>query len=507
MKVIKFLCGRVFLTGLLIFIQLAWFLLFWLRLTEYAPIMGGLFTVLSLLIVLYIISNDQNPSFKIGWIIIIMAIPLLGGLLYLFFGSKHPLRKISDKISAQHNLLSSHLPPNNAVQEKVEQLDMRVAGSTAYLQNIGDYPVWDNSHTVYYPLGDEMYKAMLAELEKAEKFIFMEYFIVEKGIMWDGIYEILKRKAKAGVDVRLIYDDMGCLMLLPKNFDKELERDGIKCMKFNPFVPLLSLAMNNRDHRKILLVDGKVAFNGGINIADEYINVKVVYGHWKDTGVKIVGDAVWSFTVMFLEMWNAFRKTDENIEQFKVINADVKQSSGFVLPYGDSPLDDEAVSQNLYMDILARAKRYVYIFTPYLIIDDEMKNALCFAAKRGVDVRLVTPGIPDKEIVYRMTRSYYKPLLSSGVKIYEYSPGFLHAKSYVSDDEVAVVGTINMDFRSLYLHFECGTYMYKTESVMQLKNDFLDTLEKCREVKPQDLKQGFLWGLFDSVVRVFSPLM
>ncbi len=509
MKIIKILCGRMFITATLILIQLAWFLVFWMRLTRYSPFISLLFTILSLSMVLYLIVKDDNPSFKMGWIIVLMALPLLGGLLYFFFGTKRPYKKLSRTIAASHENFLPYLKPNKDLENEIANRNERAAGSISYLQQSCSSPVWENTQTHYYPLGEEMYAEMLAELEKAQEFIFMEYFIIEEGEMWKGIHDILKKKAAQGLDVRLLYDDMGCLNLLPQSFAKDMEKQGIQCMPFNPFVPFLSLAMNNRDHRKITVIDGKVAFTGGINIADEYINAKSKLGHWKDTGIKMTGDAVLNFTLMFLEMWNAFRKTDKDLGKFLHRNPESKpqESDGFVLPFGDSPLDNETLSQNLYNDLLNQAKRYVYIFTPYLIIDDEMQNALRFAAKRGVDVRLVTPGIPDKKIVYRMTRSFYQGLLSKGVRIYEYTPGFLHAKSYVCDDELAVVGTINMDFRSLYLHFECGTLLYKTASVMQLKNDFLKTLEVCKEIKLENCKQGWFWKMIDSIIRVFAPLM
>lgn len=509
MKLLKLLTNKIVIFGLLIVVQLAWFLSFWLWLSQYSIAIHFIFSVISLLVVIYLINKDDSPSYKIGWIIVVMALPILGGLLYLFFGTKAPQRKMAKRTTAEHLKYLPLLSSNDGITAEVLALNRRAAGTVTYIQKKCNFPAWKNTQTTYYSLGDEMYPEMLKEMEKAEHYIFMEYFIIEESKMWNGILDILKRKAKAGLDVRVMYDDMGSLNLVPSNFAKELGKWGIKCMPFNPFVPFISLAMNNRDHRKILIIDGHTAFNGGINIADEYINAIVKHGHWKDTGIKLQGDAVWNFTVMFLEMWNAFRKTDESIENFTVgkYAPQVYESDGYVVPFGDSPLDKESIGQNIYIDILNQATRYVYIFTPYLIIDTEMQSALRFAAKRGVDVRLVTPGIPDKKLVYRVTRSYYQMLLTDGVKIYEYTPGFLHAKCYVCDDEIAVVGTINMDYRSLCLHFECGTYLYKTASVIQIKDDFTETLKKCRKVGQEDLKQGVLGHLLDSIIRVFAPLM
>ncbi len=507
MKFVKFLYSRMFLTIFLILIQLVWFIIFWVRLVDYSIFISILFSILSISMILFIITYDNNPSFKIGWIIIIMALPLLGGLLYIFFGSNRPLRKIRNKINSEHNELLRDINSNFEIEDKISKIDERIAGTISYLQDKCNFPVWENTQITYYTIGEEMYKSLLEELEKAEKFIFMEYFIIDKGIMWDGIFKILKRKAALGLDVRLMYDDVGCLNLLPRKFYKDIEGYGIKCMAFNPFVPILSIAVNNRDHRKITVIDGKVAFNGGINLADEYINAKNVHGHWKDTGIRIVGDGVWNCTAMFLEMWNAFRKTDESFDKFKALTKKNTFNDGFIVPFGDSPFDDESISQNIYIDILNQAKKYVYIFTPYLIIDYEMENALKFAAKRRVDVRIVTPFIGDNPIVHRLTRSFYGVLLTGGVKIYEYTPGFIHAKSYVSDDEIAVVGSINMDFRSLFLHFECGTFMYKSKAVKDIRDDCINTFEKCKKISLESTRENIFWKFIDAIFRVFAPLM
>ena len=337
----------------------------------------------------------------------------------------------------------------------------------------------------------------------------MEFFIVGEGKMWNSILKVLEEKAAAGVDVRFIYDDFGCVSLLPPAYSLILESKGIKSFAFNRFIPLWSLVMNNRDHRKIAVIDGHTAFSGGVNLADEYINEKVRFGHWKDTGFMLKGEAVWNYTVMFLRMWNAHRHTDESYEAFRphVWHPEAFEGQGFIQPYSDSPLDDERLGENVYLNILNRAKDYVYIFTPYLIVDHEMQTALCLAAKRGVDVRIMTPGIPDKKTIFQLTRSYYPVLLKAGVRIYEYTPGFLHAKSFVCDDEAAVVGTINMDYRSLYLHFECGTFFYQNPLVMDVKRDSLTTMEKGREIALSDTRQGFFGSLFCAVLRVFSPLL
>jgi len=361
-------------------------------------------------------------------------------------------------------------------------------------------------------MGEKMFDDMLIELEKAEKFILFEFFIVKKGEMWDKVLDVLTRKAAQGVEVRLIIDDLGSQKLFSHIYTTYIRSLGIKVLRFNKMLPFLLLFMNNRDHRKILVVDGNVAFTGGINIADEYINKIQRFGIWKDTGLKIKGEAVWSFTLMFIEMWDTFCHADERInnhEEYRPSEQNAQStpvSDGLVIPYGDSPLDRNQLGENIYIDILNQAEKYVYIFTPYLIITEKMTHALQMAAWRGVDVRIVTPGTPDKKFISRLTKSYYRYLLTAGVKIYEYTPGFMHAKSFVCDDKIAVVGTINLDFRSLYLHFECAVLFFQSGLVMDVKNDALDVLSKSREVLTDDRPQSYLSGLYDSLLHLFAPL-
>lgn len=501
---------RVFVTGVLILVQLFWFLFVFIHLTRYSALLTALLQVASLVIVLGLVKSDDNPSYRIAWITLVMALPVFGGFCYLIAGNKRPSRRMRKRIEVERRRLAPLKPTLTQALERLRERDVRAAGRSEYLKRYG-CPLYENSRATYYPIGEEMFAAMLEALEAAEHFIFMEYFIIEDGEMWRKTLEVLQRKARAGVDVRLIYDDFGCLTLLPNSFVQDMESRGIKCLRFNPFVPFLSMVMNTRDHRKIMVIDGYVAFNGGINLADEYINRKVVNGHWKDTGVKVRGDAVWSFTLMFLEMWNAFRREEGDCEDFDAFrphahHPEAFETDGFVQPFDDSPLDDEPVSATTYIDILAQAKRYAYIFTPYLIIDDLMRAALANAAKRGVDVRIVTPGIPDKKLVFRLTRSNYPPLLSAGVRIFEYTPGFIHAKSMLSDDCYGLVGTVNLDYRSLFLHFECGTYLYGAAALDALKADKLATLAKCREVTTDDCREGFWGRLLDAVLRAFAPL-
>ena len=330
--------------------------------------------------------------------------------------------------------------------------------------------------------------------------------------MWRTILDILEEKVKEGVDVRLIYDDMGCLTTLPHKYYETLRKKGIKCQVFNPFRPILNIIQNNRDHRKFCIIDGYVGFTGGVNLADEYINQKERFGHWKDTAVMLKGEAVWNMTAMFLHMWNVItnNREDNSLEEYlpHVWHPEPFVGDGYVQPFCDSPLDNETVGENVYLNIINRARRYVYICTPYLVIDNEMMTALCLAAKSGVDVRLMTPGIPDKKLVFLLTQSYYEQLLEAGVKIYEYQPGFLHAKSFVCDDKIGVVGTINLDYRSLYLHFEDGVWIYRNKVIYDIRQDFTDTLDYCKPVTLEFCRgRNIVIRAMQSVMRLFAPMM
>ena len=505
-KLLKKVFSRTVVTALLIVIQVAWLAALLLQLGNSLPAIQTVLRILSLVAILFVVKSDMNPSYKIGWILLIAVLPILGGLMYVIFGNKRPTKNMREMLRAQLEKSAEYL----GTQESITgELDGGAAGLFKYLEGSAGYPTAKNTTVRYYRVGEEMYADLLPELEKAEKFIFLEYFIIRPGEMWDGVLEILKRKAAAGVDVRIIYDDMGCIDILPANYNATLEGWGIRTMAFNRFVPAVSLVMNNRDHRKITVIDGKVGFTGGINISDEYINVKERFGHWKDTGLMLKGPGVFNLTLMFLEMWNAFNKDGDGYAEFIPDSFEECGSAddGYVLSFSDNPLDNESVGESVYTDMLYQAKNYIYITTPYLAIDSELQTALCMAAKRGVDVRMITPGIPDKKLVYRLTRSYYPTLLRAGVKIYEYTPGFIHAKSFVCDDKLCVVGTINMDYRSLYLHFECGTLMYNNPEIKQVKKDDLDTMEKCRKVELSDMKTNFLGELFDSFLRSVAPLL
>ena len=471
--------------------------------------LSRLLQIISVHVVLYIVSKRDKGAYKTLWVFLILCFPILGGLLYLLVTCQTTTRLMRRDIqSIQEKTKDLYDLPGDSYPEARE-----ITGShfpqVRYLQDYVGYPVYSNTRTTYLCPGEAFHEALLEQLEKAEHYIFLEFFIIQDGVFWGSILDILKRKVKQGVKVRILYDDLGCFFLLPTDFVQQMEKLGMECAMFNPFRPFLTMKQNNRDHRKIVVIDGKAAFTGGINLADEYINAREKYGHWKDSGVLLEGKAAWSFTLMFLEMWELCTKCGEDIAsyypwQFTGCNM---EPDGLVIPYADSPMDSENVGEHVYLQILNEAQDYVYINTPYLILDDSMVSALCLAAKRGVDVRIVTPHRWDKFLVHMTTRSYYRELIRAGVKVYEYSNGFIHAKSFVSDDLIATVGTTNLDFRSLYLHFECGTWMYGSRAVMQVREDFVETLATCQQIQEKDCAKNPAAKLFQEVLRLFAPLM
>ena len=463
-------------------------------------------SISGIIITLGIIKNSRHLSFDVMWIVLILLFPISGAVVYLFLGADLFISKTFKKIKRATQDAFRYYPRDNGVLEEAKETYPEAKGQFEYISTNTGFSFYKNRDFRYYGLGELGFPKMLEELKKAEKFIFLEYFIIDKGEMWNSILEILEEKAKNGVDVRVMYDDLGSFFLLPVNYYKMLEEKGIKCVPFNRINPILNIIINHRDHRKIMVIDGKVAVSGGINLADEYINVTHPYGKWKDNVIMVKGEAVWSYTVMFLTHWNALKPTDEDFYAFKVKTRSRKED-GYIAPYGETPLDDEMSSQNIYLNILDGAKDYCYIFTPYLIIDTEMINTLILTAKRGVDVRLVTPGIPDKKIIYAITRSYYRQLIEGGVKIIEYTPGFVHAKVFVADDIVATVGTINLDYRSLYLHFENGTYLYGSKVVEEIRDDLLEAMAEGHEVTLDKSRRPFIYELIMSFLRLFAPLM
>lgn len=485
---------------------LAYFIISSSRLSQY---LSAFFSVLSVLVALHIISQKGRSAYKLSWLFLVLAFPLLGGFLYLFFNFQSSLRVFKKRSARADKKVSGFFSLANPVLNTAVESLPKYSRQIKYLQDTASFPVFDKTQTRYLSPGEEFFPVLLEELEKAKEYIFLEFFIVEEGRMFDSILEVLKRKAKEGVRVRILYDDIGCFFLLPKDYVKTLKKFGIEAAVFNPFRPFLTASQNNRDHRKIVSIDGKVAFTGGINLADEYINAYEKHGYWKDSAIMLSGKAAWSFTLIFLQNWQLATGTDDDIKSlcpWVLENCD-SETDGFVQPYADSPLDSEPVSQEVYMQMIADAKRYLYIMTPYLIIDDNMLSALILAAKSGVDVRIITPKIWDKKMVHTTTRSYYPELVKGGVKIYEFTPGFIHSKIMIVDGEVASIGTVNLDFRSLYLHFECGVKLYGSSSIAAMTEDFLNTLQKSEPIFADEIKDGFLRRLGRDVLRLFSPLM
>lgn len=457
-------------------------------------------------VTMHIVRSDTNPAYKIAWIIPIMLLPIFGGLFYLVYGKRRPNRWERKRIGLSQSVQKRVLSQQANAAADIAGDDPDAAVQSRYITDNAGIPPFQNTAVRYFPLGEDMFECMLEDLKNARHFIFMEYFIIADGRMWQTVYDILAEKAAEGLDVRLIYDDIGNLFNLPENFFREVEKRGIKCRVFNRFNNILSSRFNNRDHRKICVVDGSIGYTGGVNLADEYINELNRFGHWKDSAIRLHGEGTAALTAMFLSMWCFITGHDEDVSAF--IPAQSVPGSGYVQPYADTPLDEEDVGENVYLNIISRAKKYVYITTPYLIIDSEMLKALTLAAKSGVDVRIITPSIPDKKIVYALTRSYYEPLIKAGVRIYEYSPGFIHAKNLVSDDRTAVVGTINLDFRSLFLHFECAVWMYRTSAVGDVRDDFKKTLEVSREITVASLPKAHgLKRFFLTILRIFAPLL
>ena len=507
-KILRFITQRVVITALLIVLQALLLFGFIWKLDNYFVYFYAGSVLLSLLITLGIINSKSNPAYKIAWLIPILLFPVFGGLVYLLFGSDRTGRYLRKKLQGIGTEMDNVIGEAHR-RSGAEQLPPDAANQSRYISHCAYCPPYQNTTTEYLPLGEVKFERMVEELKKAKHYIFLEYFIIQEGKMWNTILDILRQKAAEGVDVRVIYDDMGCIMILPTGYDKTLEQMGIKCRIFNHFVPILSSRFNTRDHRKICVIDGNVGFTGGINLADEYINAYEKHGHWKDTSILLKGEAVFNLTVMFLSMWDYLDgttgKTDYSRYYPTVWDENAK---GYVQPFADNPLDDEAVGETVYLNLINKAKRYVYITTPYLILSSEMLTALTSAAKCGVDVRIITPHIPDKWYVHAVSRSHYQPLIEAGVKIYEYTPGFIHAKTFLVDDDYAVVGTINLDYRSLYLHFECAVWMYQTPSVAQVRDDFFKTQQISQEITLEECRSlSFPRRLGRSVLRVFAPLM
>lgn len=506
--ILRLIFSRFFIIAVLLVLQVAILVMAYLQFREKLPALLNIQWIFTFVMIIYLFNSSMDSSAKLTWMLIMAIFPIPGAAMLWWtqanIGHRMETEMVKKQIDDTRNMLTQ---PENVIKE-IEHDGSGTDDISKYLNKTGCFPVYDKTQVTYFPLGEKKFKAMLEELEKAEKYIFMEYFIVEEGYMWGRILDVLTRKAKAGVEVRVMYDGMCEMSTLPVNYFKLLEAQGIHSKAFSPIKPVVSSHYNYRDHRKILVIDGKVAFNGGVNLADEYINRIERFGHWKDTAVMLKGSAARSFALMFLQMWSIGSDTADYDQWLSLPGCEEENAHGYVMPYCDSPLDAYKAGEAVYMDILNRATDYVHMMSPYLILDGALENALCFAAQRGVDVKLILPGIPDKKIAYSLAKTHYKVLHEAGVRIYEYTPGFVHAKVFVSDDNKAVVGTINLDYRSLYHHFECATYLYKTDCINDIEKDFQDTLAKCRAVTSESIRNEKLsYKIMGRLTKMISPLM
>lgn len=509
-KIGKLLFHRMGVMMAFIIAQIVLYVMLLLRLqdSQYYEVYWGLALTLSVLAVIWIVGSTSNPGYKIGWIIIVLALIPFGSVAYLLLGGNRLSYFNQRRLRTMERRMEQQLGEECGKSASLAQLEGPDAGRMArYLERTVHCPVYGNTRTKYYPLGDLCYDDILEALRQAKRYIFIEYFIIEEGKLWNSVLEVLREKVIQGVEVRVIYDDIGSIFTLPANYPARLEKMGIQCRVFNRLVPVVSFRQNNRDHRKYMIIDGQVAFTGGINMADEYINVKPRFGHWKDTAIRLEGDAVWSMTVSFLSMWDFTRSEEERFTPYAPPPAP-GGVQGYVQPYHDCPWDNEPVGLTVYLNLINRANRYVYITTPYLVIDYSLTMALTAAAKSGVDVRIITPHIPDKKTVFEVTRAYYDELIQAGVRIFEYTPGFIHGKNFVVDGKYATVGTVNLDYRSMFLHFENGVLLYDTPTVAEICADFLETQSKSVEITLEDCKRVPVYRrLMRDVLRMMAPLL
>lgn len=507
-KILKRLVSKLFIVSFIILLQMLWFFYLFYAASVANHIFDMLMKIAAICMALYIANRQMKVYIRLSWIFLILSLPIVGIPCYFFFGRPELTSRTQHRMKAIIDAHSEYRPANADVDEKLKDIDLEAFRQTRLIEQNMHYPLYMEDSSIYYKTAEEAFDDMLKDLESAKEFIFMEYFIIGPGIMLDKILDIMKQKVKEGVEVRIIYDDFGSINVIPRGFAKQLQKDGIKVCRFNPYKPVLSVVMNDRDHRKILVIDGKIAHTGGYNIADEYINEIERFGHWKDAGIRITGDSVNSFTTMFLELWSYINRCDDIEKEYLRPYNETLSGDAFIMPFCDSPLDHDNVGENIFVNVISRAKKYVYIFTPYLILSTELSHALITAALSGVDVRIVTPKIPDKKTIYLQTKANFRQLLLVGVRIYKYTPGFIHSKCIVSDDTTAIVSTCNFDFRSIYWNFEDFVYLYNSKTVMDVKDDALETFEISEEVSLEECeRQSFMTRLVQSILQLFAPLL
>ena len=458
--------------------------------------------------VIKIISSNDNPEYKIPWLLFVLILPIAGFMLYFLFYSRTFSKKYVRRLKTLYD--EKYPEKDDAHFSSLQEESLTGYNQAKLLCTLSYSHLFRNTKQTYFPSGEELWKRLLCDLKNATRFIFMEYFIIEEGAFWDSILEFLKEKAQAGLEVRVVFDDIGCMSTLPGNYAKKLRAFGIKATPFSRLKGQANNEFNNRSHRKITVIDGKIGYTGGVNIADEYVNRISRFGHWKDVGIRLEGEAVYELTKLFLIDFGINVKDVPAPPKREILfpQNDILDE-GYLIPFGDgpAPIYKRRVAQSLIVDMLSNAKKYAYIATPYLIVDNDMCLTLENAAIKGVDVRIIVPHIPDKKLVFEMTKSFYERLMKAGVKIYEYEPGFIHAKCYLVDDEIAMLGTINLDYRSLVHHFENGVWMYKTDCLKEVKQDMLNTMQKSILISPQNVKPKPLQRFIRSIVRIFAPLL
>lgn len=520
-RLIKLVYGRTFIMSALIILQILFVVALVDTLNRYGPYMYMFSMAVTVISVLHIFNSDSDPSVKLSWLLFVAVGSPFGALFYVYVRSDVGHRRLKKQISRILKYTSQAQPDMSLTMKAIEDCRPERSAFAHYMNDTCGYHPYPVTNLKYYPLGDDFLPDFLEDLSSARHFIFLEYFIVSEGQMWGKILYILSQKVKEGVEVRLMYDGTNEFTNLPHNYPAMLEKLGIACRIFDPVRPFVSTEYNYRDHRKIAVIDGKTAYTGGLNLADEYINATHPYGHWKDVAIRSYGDGVATFTRLFLESWN-YQANKPMPEENRYIEAsalygllktegDRIVEDGFVIPYADNPLDGERMGEQVYLDILQTASDYVYIMTPYLILDETMVNALTYAAKRGIDVRIILPHIPDKRYAFALAKTHYRELLEAGVKIYEYTPGFVHAKVFVSDDRRATVGSINLDYRSLYHHFEVGLYVDGNRVIGDILEDFQKTLDKCQQISLEDTRAGGFRNRFDralgAVFKLLAPML
>jgi len=504
-KQLRFLNGRLFYTMLLLVLQglLLYGLIYWASIT--LPVSFA-FTAVSVIVAFWLVNDEDNPGFKILWLLVVLTLPFFGVLMYWIFGNRTPGVPLYKRV--RHSTYKGcfvRMEQDGAVMEALLEEDMSAARQAAFILNATGLALHKGTRTAFFCPLEPLFEKMAAELRRAKKYIFLEFFTIREGLMWNTVLDILAHKAKEGLDIRVIYDDMGTIKALPAHYNRTLEAMGIKCVVFNPMIPILSVRHNNRNHRKICIIDGRIGYTGGFNLSDEYINAEEMFGHWVDSGIEIRGKAVENLLVPYLAMWNFLRGAQDDVKDY-IGEAD-SDDDGYVLPYTVNPYMEEDPGSDIFINMISRVKQYLYINTPYFIIDYAMEHSLIAAAMSGVDVKICFPGIPDKVFTHLLSQSYFPPLMEAGVKVYIYPGGFIHSKTFVCDDTLAIVGSINLDYRSLFLHFEDAVWMYKSRAVKQVRDDFEKRLLACRPLSPEDI-QGMPWykKLLCILLKPFAPL-